>query len=192
MIETDRWRFIKAKHYTDVPKDRPRRVRLIVIHVMDADEKGSTAEAVGNYFATTEREASAHVGVDIDSVVQYVPDSDVAYAAPGCNNDGIQVELAGFSSQTREQWDDEYSRKVLDKAADVVAQYCLKYTIPDRHLTNTELLRGDKGIIGHYQATQAYPGPGRTHTDPGPNFPWERFMASVHRHYLERREKALR
>jgi len=63
------------------------------------------------------------------------------------------------------------------QAADVVAQYCLKYDIPPQHLTNADLRAGRKGIIGHYQASEVYKK--STHTDPGPGFPWRFFIGSV-------------
>jgi N-acetyl-anhydromuramyl-L-alanine amidase AmpD len=177
MIETDRWPFLQARWFTPVPKESPRRVRVIVIHDMEAPETTLTAENIAKYFATTDTKASAHICIDNNSVVQCVHDHDVAYAAPGCNTDGIQLELAGYGNQTRDQWLDAYGKQLLDQAANVTAQYCLKYDIPVLHLSNDGLLSKDKGIIGHYQASQVYKK--SDHTDPGPNFPWDYFLDRV-------------
>lgn len=170
------WPFIPAKWRTIVPLKRT--IRVIVIHCMEAPEKGQTAENVGRYFQRGEARASAHIGVDADSVVRYVADNDVAWAAPGVNNDGIHIELAGLSSQTAEDWQDRFSTLMLERAADVVAGYCLKYDIPVDHLSSQELKDRKKGIIGHRDATAVYK-PNAGHSDPGPFFPWIFFLARV-------------
>lgn len=187
MIETDTWPVISARWYTKYTGVGRRRVRLIVIHDMEAPEKGDTAESVARYFAglPASTKASAHVCVDNNSVVQCVRDNDIAYAAPGANNDGIQIEMAGYGNQTRGQWMDTYGRQLLGNAASVVAQYLLKYELPATHLTNAELQTGQPGIIGHVQASQVYKA--SDHTDPGPSFPWDYFMKLVAAHYEVRR-----
>lgn len=177
MIETDRWPVVKARWFTALPPTQARHVRVLVIHDMEAPETAHTAEDVARYFATTDTKASAHVCVDNDSVVQCVPDSDVAWAAPGCNSDGIQIEMAGYGNQSTAQWEDAYGQQLLDRAADVAAQYCLKYDLPAVHLTNAELSAGARGIVGHAQVSAVYLE--SDHTDPGPNFPWDDFMARV-------------
>lgn len=188
MIETDNWPFVQAKHFKAVPKDQRRHVRLIVIHDMEYPEKMSAAEEVAKYFATTDTPASAHLCVDADSIVQCVHDNDVAYAAPGTNSDGIQIELAGYGRQTREQWLDEYSSKLLDNAANAAAQYCLKYGIAPLHLTNESLAdKTQHGIIGHYQASEVFKG--SDHTDPGADFPWDVFMERVNLAFEARKQK---
>jgi N-acetyl-anhydromuramyl-L-alanine amidase AmpD len=174
MIETDRWPMVAARWFTPVARGAPRHVRVIVIHDMEAPEKGTTAEDVARYFATTEKHASAHVCVDNNSIVQCVADSNVAWAAPGCNRDGIQIELAGYGRQTREDWLDEYSLAVLENAANAVAQYCLKFDIPLVHLTNDQLSAGERGIVGHVQVSEVYKQ--SDHTDPGAGFPWDVLM----------------
>jgi N-acetyl-anhydromuramyl-L-alanine amidase AmpD len=179
ILYTPSWPFIPARWFTATPKGTRRRVRIVGIHAMDAPEKGNTAESVARYFATlppTEKK-SAHITVDCNSTVQCVWDNDIAYAMPGCNRDGIQIELAGYSSQTREGWMDEYSMATLQEGARAVAYYLHKYEIPAVHLTNDELRAGGRGIIGHYQASAVYKG--SDHTDPGPFFPWEEFMGMI-------------
>lgn len=176
MYETDQWPFVQAKHFKKVTNGK-RPVRLIVIHSVESPETFNTAENVAKYFQTTERPASAHVIVDSDSVVQCVKDNDIAAAAPGANQDGIHIELAGYARQTREQWLDSYGLLMLERAADVVAQYTLKYEIEPKHLLNSELAKGDKGIVGHYQITEVYRR--STHTDPGQHYPWDYFITRV-------------
>ncbi|MEO6627861.1 MAG: hypothetical protein ABIP03_04765, partial [Aquihabitans sp.] len=52
-----------------------------------------------------------------------------------------------------------------------------EFGVPIRHLTNDELLAGEAGFVGHGQGTAV--GYGGTHTDPGPDFPWDRYIALV-------------
>ena len=178
MADTQIWPYIEARNYKKIPTETPRHVRLVVIHDMEFPERVSAAEDVARYFATTTTPASAHVCIDSDSIIQCVYDRHVAYAAPGANHDGIQVELAGFGAQQKMEWLDRYGVCMLANAADAVAQYCLKYDIRARQLTDEQLKDGvSGGIIGHYQASKVFKK--STHTDPGPGFPWSYFIRSV-------------
>jgi N-acetyl-anhydromuramyl-L-alanine amidase AmpD len=172
--ETDLWPFIEAKHHG---VKRTVKVRLVVIHTPIWREAPDGAEGLGRYFHDMEdsRVASATLGVDSDSIVQYVKDSVVAYAAPGANHDGVHIEIVGTHLQTKAQWRDYFSITALALAADATAQYCLKYDLPIVHLTDDQLARGLPGVVGHDQVSRVYKK--STHTDPGPNFPWIRFMA---------------
>lgn len=195
MIDTDQWPLVRAKWYTPFDPGARRRVRVIVIHDMEAPESCETAENVAKYFQDPRDDhgkavkASAHICVDCNSIVQCVRDNDIAYAAPGCNNDGIQIELAGYMKQTREQWLDPYGVALLAVGADATAQYCLKYAIPPVHLTNDQLRAGQSGIVGHVQVSVVYQK--STHADPGPNFPWEYFINHVLSAYQSRRPSAV-
>lgn len=181
--ETETWPYIKAKHRGP---HRSGAVRVLVIHTMEAPETDQTAENVARYFASMPdgRVASAHINVDNNSIVQSVYDSYVAYAAPGANHDGIQIELAGVAGQSQAQWRDKYSQCLLALAADAAAQYCLKYGIPPRQLTDTQLKAGERGIVGHDQVTRVYRK--SDHLDPGRNFPWAKFIGIVNACYADR------
>lgn len=167
-------RTITAKHYR---RGRIAPVRVVVVHSMEAPEKGETAENVANYFRTTGTVASAHVCVDNNSAVRCVPDSDTAYAAPGANSDGLQLELAGYARQSRAQWLDDYGKGLLKQAAIVTAAWCEKYNIPAKRLTQSELRAGKRGITQHRDVSAVYRK--SDHTDPGPHFPWDVFLAEV-------------
>lgn len=175
-FETDFWPYVPAKWQNRI--DGKRKVRLVVMHSMEAPEKGNTAESVAHYFQTTDRPASAHICIDSDSTIQCVHDNDVAYAAPGVNRDGIHIEMAGFAKQTRAEWLDTYGLLMLERAADAAAQYCLKYDLPCVKLTSAELKDGKKGLIGHRDATAVYK-PNAGHQDPGESFPWDWFVDRV-------------
>jgi N-acetyl-anhydromuramyl-L-alanine amidase AmpD len=167
-----------AMHYTKGPRNKP--LRLVVIHSMESQEKPGTAVNVAKWFSgPTSPKTSAHVCVDSQSIVTVVEDSDIAWAAPGGNSDGLHIECAGTAAQTREQWLDKYSVGVLDNAAKVAAGWCKKYSIPAVLLTPAQVADGKtKGICGHVTVTKAFPKLG-THTDPGANFPWDVFIDKV-------------
>jgi N-acetyl-anhydromuramyl-L-alanine amidase AmpD len=171
------WPVIPARWFTKTPAGTRRHVRLIVIHDMEAPETVHTAEDVAHYFATTDTKASAHVCVDNNSTVQCVYDNDVAYAAPGANHDGIQMELAGYGRQTKDEWLDPYGIGLLAEASRTAAYYTRKYSVPIVRLTNDQLLAGDVGFVGHHQVSEVYHK--SDHTDPGPNFPWAEFLGMV-------------
>ncbi len=173
------WPYVPARWYTPTPKGTRRAVRVAVVHAMNAPEKGTTAESVARYFQTlppTEKKSS-HITVDCNSIVQCVWDNDVAYAAPGCNHDGIQIELAGYASQSAGEWMDEYSMATLQEASRATAYYVHKYALPIKKLSVAELLAGERGIVGHDTVTAAYHR--SDHTDPGPHFPWAEFLGMV-------------
>ena len=175
-METDNWLYVPAKWFKK--PDGKRKVRLIVMHTMEAPEKEQTAENVANYFKNGSVKASAHLCIDSNSIVQCVLDNNIAFAAPGVNKDGIHLEMTGYAKQTADEWRDAFSLAMLEHAANATSQYCLKYDIPVKHLTNAELKAGEKGIIGHYQASEVYP-PNAGHNDPGKAFPWDYFLGRV-------------
>jgi N-acetyl-anhydromuramyl-L-alanine amidase AmpD len=170
--------FIPARNYT--PVSGTRKVDLVVIHTMETPEGLTTAENIAYWFAgSTAPKASAHYCVDVNSVVQCVKENDVAWAAPGANHDGIQIELAGRAGSTAEQWADPYSKMELHLAALLVADICKRHGIPARRLNTGAVANGGRGITGHVNVSEAFKG--STHWDPGPNFPWDSFLAEVNK-----------
>lgn len=153
-------------------------IRVIVLHTMETPETGVTAESVAAYFARPTTKASAHLCVDNNSVVRCVPDGDTAWAAPGANADGLQIEMAGRAAQTPAHWADTYSTSVLALAAAAVRTWCQIHGIPARYLTDAQLADGKtKGITTHAQVSRVFKR--SDHTDPGKDFPAARFLALV-------------
>ncbi|WP_433357870.1 peptidoglycan recognition protein family protein (plasmid) [Microtetraspora malaysiensis] len=166
---------IQAKYYH---RGRLRKVRLLVVHSMEAPEKPDTAEAVARWFATNAPKTSAHVCFDNDSAVRCVDDDDTAWCAPNANADGLHGEFAGYARQKRGEWLDDYGTAMLAIAARQYAVWADKYSIPVVKLTPAEVRAGKHGFCGHRDVTAAYPGTG-THTDPGTDFPWDYFLGLV-------------
>lgn len=171
--------FVQAAHCQPLFPSHRATTRLVVIHTMEAQEKPDTASNVAAWFAGPNApQASAHFCVDDGDTVQCVREGDVAWHAPGVNHDGIGVEHAGYAAQTVPEWDDDYSRAMLERSAQLTADIAWRYNIPIKHLSVDELQRGDSGFIGHIDATNAYSA-GKGHTDPGGNFPWDTYLARV-------------
>jgi N-acetyl-anhydromuramyl-L-alanine amidase AmpD len=174
--------FVQARNYT---RGRANAIDVIVIHTMESPEKPDTAESVAAWFAgSTAPQASAHYCIDADSIVECVRDTDVAWHAPGANHNGLGLEHAGRAAQSAADWSDDYSLRLLDLSAELVAQKCDKYDIPAVWLSSAQLRAGKRGITGHVQVSQAFK---RTdHTDPGKFFPVEAYIARVREHLGEK------
>lgn len=150
----------------------------ITLHDMEAPELAGTAESVARFFQHPPHPASAHYCVDADSIVQCVKDSDQAAHAPGVNQRHIGIEQAGYASQTPTQWKDPYSWAMLQLCAELVAKKCKDYGIPVVFLSVADLKAGRfAGITTHNNVSLAFRK--STHTDPGPSYPIEAFMAMV-------------
>lgn len=168
-------KFIKAKYFR---KGRNGvEPNLIVIHTMESPEKGSTAENVGHYFQQPSNPASTHYGVDTDSVVQYVYDSNTAYGCKNANSNGVHIEHAGYADQKAIDWQDENSQKILRMSAQIAAYLCRKFDIPVQRAvfaskTDPKVIK--KGFCGHADVPLH-----GSHYDPGKEFPWEQYFGYV-------------
>jgi N-acetyl-anhydromuramyl-L-alanine amidase AmpD len=68
----------------------------------------------------------------------------------------------------------------VERAAVLCRQLCDKHGVPKRKLSVADLKAGRRGICGHTDVTDAWHQ--SDHDDPGPWFPWDRFMAVVNGH----------
>lgn len=174
--------FVQAKNYTP---DRNVPVDLIVVHDMEYPERLTAAEDVAKFFANQAKDppggpykgSSAHYNVDADSIVGSVHESDVAWHAPGGNHNGIGIEHAGYASQRAEDWADAYSDAELRLSSRLAADIAKRHSIPIVWLSPADLLAGKRGITSHNNVTLAFKR--GNHTDPGPNFPVEHYVALV-------------
>ena len=169
--------YVTPVHYYSA---RQARLRLIVIHTMESPEHDDTAENVAGWFAGrsgTAPLASAHACVDNNSVVLCLPPSATAWAAPGANADGYQIEQAGRAAQGIAGWADSYSQSMLRLSAAHARSIAQSAGIPLVHLTDAQLAAGAAGFVGHDQVSRVYKR--SDHTDPGPAFPWTQYMTLV-------------
>ena len=154
-----------------------RQVDVVVIHTMEMDEKGDTAESCAHYFSQPSAQVSAHYCVDDNSVVQCVKEEDIAWHAPGANHNGIGVEHAGRAAQTGRDWGDPYSTSMLALSAALVGGVCARHKIPVVWLQPADLVAGKRGITSHANVSKAFKR--GSHWDPGDGFPIEKYLAAV-------------
>lgn len=144
-----------------------------------------TTEAGGgeDLIAFMERmgDRSYHYVVDDDrhgNTVYDLVDTDLAsWSAKGANPRSINLAF-GYSSASwsRQEWIAN-ARKAIRIAAWLAVQDARKYGIPV--IVNSPPYRKTAGISDHNYATVMLPETGNTHTDVGPNFPWDLFAADV-------------
>ena len=174
-------KFVQATKFTKAGRPHSTIVH-IVLHTAEIGESLQGADALASVAASpTSRNASWHFAVDADSITQSVKIEDVAWHAPGCNSDGIGIEMAGRASQTKAEWADSFSTSMLDRCAKLVASLCHELGIPATFVDADGLIAGKAGITMHSCVSKAFKK--SDHWDPGPNFPIDAFIAKV-RAYL--------
>jgi hypothetical protein len=177
-------RTIEARNYTKAKRELST-VRRIVLHCVEQPIRTSVAASVANWFASVKApQASAHFIQGPEELIACVPLEHVAWAAPGCNRDGVQIEMVGQAYRT--EWrkhgtDDAAGYDVMARTAKLVAALCRELNIPAVRLDAAALLRGEAGITTHDACRQAFKK--STHTDPGgkndARWPWGPFLHLV-------------
>lgn len=166
---------IPARHFTP---GRTAAVSLIVIHTTENDCRPGVALAVARYFAgPSAPEASAHYVVDPGAVVQCVRDVDTAWHAPGTNPRAIGIEHAGRARYLDRDWETLDVDAMLRRSAGLVAALCRRHGIPIERLGAEAVRAGEAGITGHVDVSKAFKK--SDHWDPGPRFPWARYLDLV-------------
>lgn len=145
-------------------------IRWVVMH----DEEAPTARAAASWFKNPDSAGSAHVCVDNKECYRTLPDSYIAWAAPGANTYGLHLEQAGWASWNRKTWLKNIA--TLRRSSTIAARWCVKYKIRPRFVHADGLRAGRHGVTTHAECTKAF---GGTHTDPGAGWPRRVFMTMV-------------
>jgi N-acetyl-anhydromuramyl-L-alanine amidase AmpD len=171
--------FTRPKGRRDLVRNRSSRrgarPRIVVIHTTESHERPgrSDVDAIHSWFDNERSQASSHVIVDAEGhSTTCVPDFDKAWTQASFNPQALSIELIGWASTSRFQWFKK--DRQLRKAAKFTAYWCREYGIPVKRSTS-------HGICGHVHLGAG----GGGHHDPGPNFPWDRFMRYV-RYYAKK------
>lgn len=159
---------------------RRRPVTAIVIHTPETLEDFTPpyeeAERVARYGATTTR-ASWHDTIDADSIIPMLPPNYTAWQTRGYNSHTVGMEI-GSKASIWKRAPAEWVTGVINNAAYRGAQHAALLDIPPRFITRAQVDGGTKGFTSHAQLDPT------RRTDPGPDFPWERYLDRV-RFYLE-------
>lgn len=151
----------------------------ICIHTTE-NPIGTPAENVANYQINTET-GSYHVLVDnttndnINSLRENTDDWMTWSAGPKGNQIALHLSFVAYSRCTRDEW--LAADRMLNEGADAVAYWVRRYGFPVAKINAADLLAGRRGIFGHADVSAAWHEV--DHTDPGPNFPWDVFLAKV-------------
>jgi len=135
-----------------------------------------TARGVVSYFTQPSSGGSAHYIVDTATEFHVLGDTEIGWHAPP-NARSIGIEICGVAAYTRDQWLSASVWPAVALAARRTRELCDRFGIPTVRLSSADLLAGRHGICGHVDVSQAWHQ--SDHSDPGPNFPWDRFMAAV-------------
>lgn len=140
-----------------------------------------TASAEASYATRRTDGTSAHFYADAKQVIQSLDTNARAGHAGSSNGNqhAVAIEITGVNSWSRQQWLD---RVAWDQLGRVLAQVCKTYGISVRRASVAEMKANPrvKAFYGHDDMRRAWGG--TTHTDPGPNFPWDRLFTAVNEH----------
>ena len=150
-------------------------VQAIVIHTPQTLEDFTApydeAERVAAYGATTTR-ASWHDTIDADSIIPMLPPTYTAWQVRGYNSSTVGMEI-GAKATSWARAPKAWVTGVLTNAAVRGAQHAARFDIPPVFLTKAQVDAGEKGFTGHRQLDPT------RRTDPGADFPWDRFLNLV-------------
>lgn len=150
--------------------------RVGVVHTTESNESYTGDVSVANYL--WDKNLPVHDICDGDSSKNMLPMSAGCSGAKGLPKaDGYHIEHVGRAGQTAPEWGDTFSEAQLNISAALMAKFVVTYDVPIVHLTGDDVRTG-RGIVGHNDITDAYKIRGG-HWDPGPNFPWDHYLAKV-------------
>ncbi|GAC1378507.1 MAG: hypothetical protein NVSMB4_08190 [Acidimicrobiales bacterium] len=151
-------------------------VTRVVIHDEEYPVSSTSAEAIAQYFASSDAGGSAHYVEDSDGEQHCVSDDTIAWHAPP-NQGSIGIEMDGYSRFVPSDWQQPGSQASIKRTAARTAELCDRFTVPKVWLTADDLRNGKHGITSHRNVSLAF---GQSdHMDPGASFPITQFMGYV-------------
>jgi len=154
--------------------DRPRNVTWLCFHTQEGN---GTADSLARYLDNPASQVAYNTVGDAVELIDVVPFDRSPWAALGANGRADHFCFGGsFSAWSRQQWLD---CGMLDNAAAWLADRATVRGIPIAYVGTDGVRTNLPGVIGHVDWTRgANEG---SHTDPGPNFPWDELIARAQR-----------
>jgi N-acetyl-anhydromuramyl-L-alanine amidase AmpD len=155
-------------------------VDAIFLHTSDGVTGDNAARDLTGFLCNPASQVSYHYAAGQASdggvtVYDVVDTNEMSWSVLSANARSINYCFAGsFAAWTRAQWLQQ--SKAIDVVAYLVVQDCRKYKIPTKVIAPpyTDRL---PGVSDHAYVTKVLRD--GTHTDVGPNFPWDVFSAAV-------------
>jgi hypothetical protein len=145
-----------------------------ITHIVLHSTEGDTAAGAASWFANPASGGSAQLVVDDRECYRTLDDTRIPWGAPGANKDGFHIEHAGHASWSRQKWMSH--EQTLRRGAFKAAFHAVKFGIPLRLLSASDLSHGRSGLVTHATVSQVFHG---DHTDPGGGFPLDHYMQLV-------------
>ncbi|HEX7277768.1 MAG TPA: hypothetical protein VF244_10380, partial [Acidimicrobiales bacterium] len=134
-------------------------IRAVVLHSLPG---GDTADALAAHLASIDQPEAAHAAVDPDVIVDLLPDD--ATALHGVRSSSAAIDLALVYPPSRWGSDPAAEEALLVRAATWTGVRAVRHSIPVRRISVEEWHTGRSGIAANGDV------------DPGPDFPWDRFL----------------
>ncbi len=150
-----RWVPASSSNYTVSNRPSSQAITMIVIHTTQGSYAGTIS-----WFQNPAAQVSAHYVVRSSDgeITQMVREKDIAWHARDGNGRSVGIEHEGYVDDP--SW---YTDAMYRASAALTRDIADRYGIP----------RDRSHIVGHSEV------PGNDHTDPGPNWDWDRYMAMV-------------
>lgn len=162
------------------PNNQRRNGTKVDLFLLHTQEGPGNADSLGRYLRPP-AQVSYHYTVSQDpkdngvTVVDIVDTDLASWSVLSANNRSINLCFAGSSvNWSRDQW--MRNSKAIDAAAWLAVQDCKKYGIPTTVIA-PPYTAGRAGISDHAYVTKVLKD--GSHSDVGPNFPWQYFATKV-------------
>lgn len=153
--------------------------RQIVIHSCECPMTPGIAKSLAgpNWFGGSAAGTSPHGMFDPNGGVEEVHTDTIAWHCGNGNSTSVGYEHAGYAAFTRAEWTTDAGITMLKASAKSTAKAAKALGIPARWLSVAQVADNEQGFCTHNDMRLARGG--TTHTDPGPNFPYDLYMQYV-------------